>query len=333
MTSGTREFDLEPSATINVGERPFRILALSGGGYRGLFTAAILQHLEEQYGRPLNQAFDLVAGTSIGGILAIAVAAGVSMATTREAFEKNGQSIFEKHVVSGPYKLPKMRFGALRSRYDADGLRATIESVLADCGQASLSSDVPTRLMIPAVNSTNKKQAIFRNYRSDQPARTLVDLALATSAAPTYFPEHRVGTMNYVDGGLIANAPDLLAINDALKYGYATHDIQVLSIGTIEKLDSRGARPPGSAGFIKDAKPLFELTLGAQQAMVIQECKELLGQNRYLRIDAMASEKQMKDLALDKADPEATDTLLALAETTVTEQIPERSDFLRTIFS
>ena len=56
----------------------FQILSLSGGGFLGLYTAAMLAELEERSGKPLNQCFDLIAGTSIGGIIALGLAAGRS---------------------------------------------------------------------------------------------------------------------------------------------------------------------------------------------------------------------------------------------------------------
>lgn len=85
-----------PGAASNPAIPPFQILCLSGGGYRGLYTATLLEELEKEAQNPLAEVFDLIAGTSIGGILAIGLAAGVPAATLRKAFEDHGGEIFPR---------------------------------------------------------------------------------------------------------------------------------------------------------------------------------------------------------------------------------------------
>ena len=75
-------------------EKPFRILALAGGGYLGLYTATVLAELEARAGEPLGRRFDLIAGTSVGGILAIALAYEIPMATIQQIFLDKGTRIF-----------------------------------------------------------------------------------------------------------------------------------------------------------------------------------------------------------------------------------------------
>ena len=241
----------------------YQALCLSGGGYRGLYTAILLEELERRAGKQLRECFDLIAGTSIGGILAIGLAAGIPAHSLRLSFEKHGSAIFPKTNRILGLKIPRLSLPAFRHRYSNDGLRETIKTILNDPGEKLTMTDAGPSLLIPSVNATTDAAAVFRTSSSDQNL-TLVDAALATSAAPTYFPEHAIGDENFVDGGLIANAPDLLAI--------------------------------------------------------LNESRALLGSN-YLRIDAIASPDQMRDLGLDRIDKQSRKTLSALATASIRDQL------------
>ncbi len=109
-------------------DTPFQALSLSGGGYRGLFTARALQVMEEHIGAPIGQRFDLTCGTSIGGIVALAVAFEVPMRKVVEVFEHHGAEIFP------PHELPSSSFGkgwdlwrhSRKPRYSTAPLREAI---------------------------------------------------------------------------------------------------------------------------------------------------------------------------------------------------------------
>ena len=297
----------------------YQALCLSGGGYRGLYTAILLEELERRAGKQLRECFDLIAGTSIGGILAIGLAAGIPAHSLRLSFEKHGSAIFPKTNRILGLKIPRLSLPAFRHRYSNDGLRETIKTILNDPGEKLTMTDAGPSLLIPSVNATTDDAAVFRTSSSDQNL-TLVDAALATSAAPTYFPEHAIGDENFVDGELIANAPDLLAISDGLQAGFRREDIHVLSLGTVETIAGRRIRPPSGTGYVTGAKRLFELTLDAQQRLALNESRALLGSN-YLRIDAIASPDQMRDLGLDRIDKQSRKTLSALATASIRDQL------------
>lgn len=326
------EFDFPERRAIRAGQRRLQILALPVGGYRGLYTAAILEHLEELAGSRLAEKFDLIAGTSIGGILAIGIAAGVPMASIRAAFAANGSNIFAKASIAGPYVMPRWRFGLLRERYSPKGLAATIDQVLGAADGAADTAALRADLMVCAVNVTLHQPHVFRSYFGS-PVVRLRDVALATSAAPTYFPEHRIGQHNFVDGGLIANAPDILAIHDAIRAGFTREEIRVLSIGTDEGEEGQTAREPGGAGALTDAKRLFQLTLDAQQSLAIDQSRALLTDRNFLRIDATASAAQITAIGLDRTDTMATETLLALAKGTIEDQLGTKAGQLRELFN
>jgi patatin-like phospholipase/acyl hydrolase len=169
----------------------FQILSLSGGGYLGLYTIAVLEKLEEQTERPVASHFDLIAGTSIGGILALALAAEIPAKQIRIAFENNGAKIFSSRAA------PKTKFGEFfdffrsirSSKYDSGPLRDTITEIL---GKDTLLGDLRHPVIVPSVNLTKGKPQVFKtdhhpDFRIDH-SRSAIDVALATSAAPTYFP-------------------------------------------------------------------------------------------------------------------------------------------------
>ena len=312
---------------------PFQILCLSGGGYRGLYTAALLEELEkkENAGKPLSQVFDLIAGTSIGGILAIGLAAGIPAKTLRESFEKNGNAIFPHFfAIHGHRVFPRLGTGMLRSKYDADGLRSTIEAVLGKDVTTLALEELKTDVLIASVDVTNTGPKLF-GVDGAGLATPLLDIALATSAAPTYFPEHRIDENIYVDGGLIANAPDVIALMHSLHLDPSAR-IQMLSIGTVGELGGQAARPANRRGWLLGAKGLVDLTLAAQEKLSIKLTENFLGQN-YIRLDARPSPEQQKAIGLDRTDQKATDTLKILARQTADEGLTKHQAKLRAMLN
>ena len=126
---------------------PFQILALSGGGYRGLFTSTVLARLEQQAQRPIGDCFDLIAGTSIGGVIALGLALGKSAESIKKMFLDHGEEIFTRG------EPPRGRVAKLRARwaqwrqpkYDGTLLREKIEAVVAKAAKWSLPSWVQNR--------------------------------------------------------------------------------------------------------------------------------------------------------------------------------------------
>jgi predicted acylesterase/phospholipase RssA len=300
----------------------FQILSLSGGGYRGLFTAVVLEECERRSGRPLRESFDLIAGTSIGGIIACGLAAGIPAATIRREFESRGAAIFERRIrVPGLFSIRVPRLGMVGAKYSRSGLEAAIDSVLGDAASVSV-ADIGKPLLVPSVSATNGTTVLFDSTSPSLVQRaTLKQVALATSAAPTYFPEFNLGDGSLVDGGIVANAPDAIAVFRAMSaFGHHPSEIKVLSIGTAGEATGEVHRPGRSSGVLKwmVARNLFGLTLGAQQSLALDMVRELLADN-FLRIDILADKDRAKAIALDKAGAAATSTLKGLAQEAMEE--------------
>lgn len=297
----------------------FQILALSGGGYRGLYTLEILRRLEQQAGRPIGQCFDLISGTSIGGIIAIGLAMGKTTEEIKKEFVDRGEIIFSKG------EKPKWLWQRWRSRlsqymfpkYENNALRDAIESVI---GKDKLIMDAKTRLLIPAVNMTKGRVQMFKtahneNFKLDKDRRA-VDVALATSAAPFYFPMARIEDSYFVDGGVVANAPDLCAIHEAIYFlNREREEISVLSIGTTTAAFSL---PTSLGGYFGASQWLenerFVSTMFSTQQQLVQFIVGHQLGDRYVRIDSTPSAEQASDLGLDLATSARRRTLLGMAE-------------------
>ena len=305
-------------------DTPFQALSLTGGGYRGLVTARALQVIEENIGVPIGQRFDLTCGTSIGGIVALAVAFEVPMKQVVEVFEQNGEAIFPSH------EKPSSKMGkgwdlwqhARKPRYSTAPLREAITKLIDK--DATL-NDAKHAVAIPAVNVTQGKPQVFKTRHKAEWTRDwkfkAVDVALATAAAPTFFELAEVGGNLYADGGLFANAPDLVALHEAEHFfSVPTDAVRILSIGTTTKSYSvsfGAGRQFGIADWMEDQR-LFSVTISAQQQFVDQLIQHKL-QDRYFRLDHEPSQEQTKDLGLDVATETARKTLKALADKATTD--------------
>ena len=304
----------------------FQVLALSGGGFLGLYTAAVLAELEEINKRPIASCFDLLAGTSIGGIIALGLAAGSSASRIKSVFESNGQRIFgnKPPPMSKLEAIRDIAQGTFFSKYETSVLRETIESIV---GKDKRIGELKHAILIPSINLSKGSPQIFKtphhkDFRLDLNLR-VVDVALATSAAPTYFPLAQIGDSLFADGGLYANSPDLLALHEATHFFKANEGhMRLLSIGTTTAQFSFGHPQKMNFG-IKDwftGQRLMNVIIASQQKSVDFMLRHRLGE-RYVRLDAVQSKEQERTLGLDVATDEAQKTIRALASTTVRENI------------
>ena len=295
----------------------FQVLSISGGGFKGLYSATLLAEIEANIDSPLARHFDLLAGTSIGGILALAIAAEIPIAKAQRAFEQEGQTIFGNSP--SPQGLFRMLKRAHRSPHNAGALRRTLETVF---DPALTMGDLVHPLIIPAVNLSKGDTQVFKtnhhhDFWSDQ-ALSVVDVAMATSAAPTYFPVFRMQDSLYADGGLYANAPDLMALHEATHFmGAQEEDLRMLSIGTTSSRFSFAAAESLRFGimqwFFHDR--LSRAVLACQQQSVIHMMRHRL-KDRYLRLDHDLSSEQERSVGLDIATNSAQGTLKSLAHAT-----------------
>jgi len=257
-----------------------RILSIDGGGIRGIYPATILAEIEKQLPEPLYKYFDLIAGTSTGGIIALGLGLGFSASQVAGFYEQYGSDIF------GGWKIIKLAKHLLRTKYSHEQLEKALKETFGD----KLIGDSKTRLVIPSMNIKTGQVHIYKTcHRKDFDRdyhRPAYEAALATSSAITYFPNYINSTKDILtDGGLWANNPTLVALVDALGIlNWNKDDLRVLSIGCIEKPYNKDLhKRKGIVGFIRSSP--IEVFMGMQSTSALSASYTLLGHSSVIRVN------------------------------------------------
>ena len=263
----------------------YRILACDGGGIRGVIAAVILERIERAVAGWLDRV-DLIAGTSTGGVIALALAAGIEPAVVRRMYVEQGSSLFQDSPVRHALNLGR----AVGAQYRNSHL---IELLKAMFGMSRL-RDLKKHVLVPAFDLDNGerrrwqrswKPKFFHNFPgNDSDGNVLVwKVAMATSAAPTYFPSFE----GYIDGGVVANNPSMAAVAQAMdtrfRHGQRLEDIALISLGT-------GHSPafiPGNRhdwGIAQWGRPVVDIMVDGVMGVADYQCRQIL-RGRYCRID------------------------------------------------
>jgi patatin-like phospholipase/acyl hydrolase len=301
----------------------FRILSLDGGGIRGVFPAAFLARLEEYLECPIGRYFDLIAGTSTGGIIAIGLGLGLPARDILQLYVAEGPVIFDQqHGAVENWVRQKMRGMAhlLVTKHSSEPLRRALESVL----HRRKLGESHTRLVIPAWHPVLERVYIYKTAHHPrlemdykQPA---IDAAMATAAAPTFLKPHMTeSAVELVDGGVWANNPIGLAAIEAVgMLRWPGEKLKILSIGTINE----PGQLPRLRGKLPMAASVTRLFMAGQAHSAIGIAKIITGdvheRKAIWRIDQQAPESRY---TLDNAAhiSEMCDRAFAEAR----EQLPE----------
>lgn len=284
--------------------KKYKILSIDGGGIRGILPAMILQEMEkrlrERLGKPtarIADYFDMIAGTSAGGMLAC------SMLYKHDGKKMDCSKAVELFESGGPIIFKKTCFNQIRRVFDSMYPAKNIESVLAEIFGSSQLSESDTEGLITAYDITNREAVLFdtdsakRNPNRDY---RLADIARATSAAPTYFPVAEVASMGgtnkcLVDGGIYANDPSLCAIIEAKKKIWSEterapkiHDMYVVSIGTGRVSKSYLYDKAKGWGLVSWALPVIDILQSSGAEVISYQVSKLFEaeecQNQYVRL-------------------------------------------------
>lgn len=286
----------------------FRILSLDGGGIKGAFTASVLATLEEDTGCSLADHFDLITGTSTGGIIAIGLGLGLPARKISDFYAEQGAKIFTCT------SLVQRAEGRLRQWFGPKHSHAALRETLAGVFGERKFGESKCRLVIPTYDAVAGRIFLMKTahhdrfkYDIDAPA---VDVALATSAAPTYFaaapfPSH--ADASYVDGGIWANSPVMVGITEAVAFlGASLNDIDMMSIGTT--MTPFNIAEHAKSGIAQWNAGLVEVMFEGQMDANLAQAKLLLG-GRLHRINVTAKEGEF---SLDDARPEKIQRLINL---------------------
>lgn len=304
----------------------YRILSLDGGGIRGLLTAALMEQLEKSTPGWLQKT-DLIAGTSTGGILALGLAKGMSPTALVKLYYELGPKIFKDNLFDNLRDLG----GLTGAEYGTKHLRSELNNVF---GHTRL-QDLKKRVLIASFDLDNEKPnpakrswkpKFFHNYPgkdSDGSSRA-VDVALYTSAAPTFFPS----VDGYIDGGVVANHPGMAAVaqtqdrRSRIRQRPKIDEIRMLSIGTGQNLSLvKGKNLDWGIG--QWAKPLLHLMLDALSGVPDYQCCQVLGKS-YHRINHTFS----SGAEIDMDDWKQRDRLLRIARESMKPELTKAARWL-----
>jgi uncharacterized protein len=290
---------------------PVKVLSIDGGGIRGIIPATVLAEIERRTGRAVAELFDLIAGTSTGGLIALALAAPGEHGRPRwraadlvELYSREGPRIFSRslrrRLLSG--------FGLLDERYSDDGLEAALERYL---GETRL-SEALTPVLVSAYSLEKRSPFFFKTSRAredprrDHPMRAA---GRATAAAPTYFEPEQLEDedgepVGLVDGGVCLNNPAMSAYAEARRDG--ANDILVASLGTGEQTRPIAFEKARGWGALEWARPLIDVMFDGMSDVVDYQLDHVLGSQRYYRFQTRL------DRARDELDDASTRNLALL---------------------
>ncbi len=273
----------------------FQILSLDGGGIKGLFSAAVLAHLEEDFDVKISDHFDLIVGTSTGGIIALGLGIGM---TPRE--------IMQFYISKGPKIFPNKRMYGIRQLYRNKYNPFELEHALKECFGEKRLAESRKRLVIPSYNIGEDNVYLFKTPHHEDLKRDykvpIWKVAMATSAAPTYLPVFSgVDNIRLIDGGVWANNPTMVGIVEAVsKLNMSLDNIRILSLGTTSEIKNR-RKKLDHGGIWQWKNDGIDVVLRGQSIGAYTQAQHLLGKEQIIRIDPVVPDGLFK---LDKLSEE-----------------------------
>lgn len=297
-----------------------KILSIDGGGIKGVFPAAFLANIEDRIGGKVAEYFDLIIGTSTGGILALSLGLGYSAAEILEFYKNYGQKIFSGNFL---INYVKHFFSAKYNQYE---LRSALNNTLG----TALLGDSKNRLVIPSLDLSTGKVYIYKTahherFNTDY-KQLAIDVALSTAAAPTYFPAHTLPSGSpLVDGGLWANNPIGFAVVEAIGIlKWKPESLKILSIGCTSTPVATGRYNQLARGKKYWAFKAIDLIMSAQSSASWGIAAVLTSHSQIIRINPVISSGKF---SLDnyKAIPQ----LEGLGSSCAREEYPQINHFFQ----
>jgi patatin-like phospholipase/acyl hydrolase len=257
---------------------PTKILSIDGGGIRGVIPATVLDHIEKTVGRPTAELFDVIAGTSTGGL----IAQGLTCPGEAGRPKFSAEEVVSIYVNDGARIFPRELFGRIRQffeeKYPDDGLNEVLKERLGDArlGEAL------TSVIVTAYDIEARTPVFLRSAKDDLAMR---EVARATAAAPTYFEPALVGEppRALIDGGVFATNPGMCAFVDAYAGQANVDETLLVSLGTgslTKPIEVEDARGWGLAGW---ARHILDVVFDGVSDTVDYQLGQILG-SRYYRL-------------------------------------------------
>ena len=262
----------------------FKILSIDGGGIKGIFPAAILAYLEENSldGQSIGDYFDLIAGTSTGGIIALGLGAGLAAHSLLDLYVNEGHRVFPpEQRASGQRLLSRLS----RNRYD----RAALDELLWQALGTTTLRESRCRLLIPATEAKHGDPVVYKTPHhpgyfldGDKP---MAKVAAATSAAPTYLKPVIQDGYILLDGGIWANNPTMMALVEALTcFTVQREQIAILSIGCGQDGFRINSKQAAGAGLYQWREIIY-VAMHYQSLTAVNQAGLLIGREKVTRLD------------------------------------------------
>ncbi|GAB4274783.1 MAG: patatin-like phospholipase family protein [Candidatus Promineifilaceae bacterium] len=275
----------------------FRILCLDGGGIRGIYSMVLLERIAKEVPN-LMKKIDMFSGTSTGGIIGLGLADGYTPAEGVELYRKFGKKVFKDSRFDNLLDLGRL----IGAQYSTRPLKKILQETYRSKTLAELRTKKGKLVLIPTFDLDAVKDDVrswkpkfFHNFPGEDSdgGELLVDVALRTSAAPSYFPTYQ----GYIDGGVVTNNPSMGALAQALNEGKLQSEIRLLSIGTGRVAQYiRGKNLDW--GQAQWAKTLLPIMFDGLMGVASYQCHTILGKSGFHRLDP-----QLKKAAgLDEVD-------------------------------
>ena len=269
----------------------FNILALDGGGARGIYAAQILAKMEGSFGIQIRDCFDLIAGTSTGSIIAGAAATGILMEKVVCLFETEAPKIFRKKL---------FRRGYRSSKYSKKPLENALDQLLS----STTLGDILTPLMIISTNMSTGGVWVFKSRYVEKLGKPyyrdgdvlLKDAILSSCAAPTFFDPVKINNSLLTDGGLWANNPSVISLTEAIaKFKKEIDQVRILSIGTGRSENMYAEER--NWGFLTGlGKQKFVSLVLAVQSQASKNISRILLKENYLRVNSTIETWELDDI-------------------------------------
>ncbi len=275
-----------------------KVLSIDGGGIRGVIPSCLLAHIEEETDKPISELFDLIVGTSTGGIIAamLTVKNGrgrpkFSAADVVQLYSERGREIFQRSLWRGITLVG----GAFEELYDHKPLERILNEYLED----NSLTDCIKPVVMTSYDIESRKPYFFKTSKAADPDRNhyLRDAVRATSAAPSYFEPAEIYSLArseptrrvLIDGGVFVNNPAMCAYVEAVSSGKSSDSILLLSLGTgvtNREIFYEDAKDWGKIGWMR---PVIDIMMDGQADATHYHLDHLLsgeGENqRYFRFD------------------------------------------------
>lgn len=263
-----------------------KILSIDGGGIRGLIPALVLAEVERQTGKAVSELFDLIAGTSTGGILALGLcipgpgnSAKYSADKMAELYTEYGRHIFGRSFWKGVSSVG----GLADEKYSHEPLAGTLGLYF----KAARMHEALTHVFVSAYDIAYRKPFFIKSWKEETALITMKAAARATSAAPTYFEPALIDIpcemqpLAFIDGGVCVNNPALCAYAEARRLWPAETEFLVVSLGSGENTRPILYDEARSWGLIEWARPVLSVIMDGMSDAVDYQLRQILGENFF----------------------------------------------------